>query len=71
MIDSHLTILTCTQLWAGDLEQRGNANPMTYLGRSGRQYVVIANGSGVGAKLTAFALPRRGASGVSPSGPQQ
>ena len=59
------------ELWAGDLEQRGNANPMTYLGRSGRQYVVIANGSGVGAKLTAFALPRRGASGVSPSGPQQ
>ena len=49
---------TGEELWEGDLGQRGNANPMTYLSRSGKQYVVIANGVGEGAKLTAFALPR-------------
>jgi glucose dehydrogenase len=30
---------------------------MTYLGKSGRQYVVIAAGMGSGNKLFAFALP--------------
>ena len=30
------------ELWVDRLEQRGNANPMTYQGRDGRQYVVIA-----------------------------
>jgi quinoprotein glucose dehydrogenase len=49
---------TGEELWSHDLGQRSNANPMTYLGKSGRQYVVIATGLGEGAELMAFALPR-------------
>ncbi len=49
---------TGEELWSFDLGQRSNANPMTYLGKSGRQYVVIATGLGEGAELMAFALPR-------------
>lgn len=51
-------------LWRGDLPANGNANPMTYVARDGRQYVVIAaGGSGALATnekniLVAFALPR-------------
>jgi quinoprotein glucose dehydrogenase len=30
------------QLWEAELDGRGNANPMTYLGGDGRQYLVIA-----------------------------
>ena len=33
---------TGQELWVDRLEQRGNANPMTYLGSDGRQYVVVA-----------------------------
>ncbi|MGD9663668.1 MAG: membrane-bound PQQ-dependent dehydrogenase, glucose/quinate/shikimate family [Novosphingobium sp.] len=51
-------------LWRADLPANGNANPMTYVGRDGRQYVVIAAG-GSGALATneknimvAFALPK-------------
>ena len=29
------------ELWVDALEARGNANPMTYGGADGRQYVVI------------------------------
>jgi quinoprotein glucose dehydrogenase len=29
------------QLWATRLERRGNANPLTYQGRNGRQYVAV------------------------------
>ena len=32
---------TGRELWADRLDQRGNADPMTYLGADGRQYVVI------------------------------
>jgi quinoprotein glucose dehydrogenase len=32
------------QLWAATLERRGNANPITYQGRNGRQYVAIVAG---------------------------
>jgi quinoprotein glucose dehydrogenase len=32
---------TGTQLWATRLERRGNANPITYQGRNGRQYVAV------------------------------
>ncbi len=46
------------ELWAGELGDRINANPMTYRTAAGRQYVVIASGSGENARLTAFALPR-------------
>lgn len=48
---------TGEELWSGKLGARSNANPMTYRGKSGRQYVVIAAGTGDGNKLVAFALP--------------
>jgi quinoprotein glucose dehydrogenase len=44
------------EVWSASLGQRGYANPMTYEA-AGRQYLVIASGSGEQAKLTAFALP--------------
>ena len=37
---------------------RTSGNPMTYVTRSGRQFVVIATGAGPDASLVAFALPR-------------
>ncbi|MGH9338089.1 MAG: PQQ-binding-like beta-propeller repeat protein [Acidobacteriota bacterium] len=56
-----------TELWSGQLEASGHATPATYLGRDGRQYVVIAAGGGgyfsqdKGADaVTAFALPQGG-----------
>ena len=48
---------TGEELWAGELGQDGYANPMTYRGGGGRQYVVIATGRGAGTRLMAFALP--------------
>ena len=43
------------ELWALALERRGNANPITYLGRNGKQYVaVVATDT-----LRVFALPDR------------
>jgi quinoprotein glucose dehydrogenase len=44
-------------LWTYPLGRRTTATPMTYRGASGRQFVVIASGSGRDARLTAFALP--------------
>ncbi len=44
------------ELWSADLGGRSGANPMTYAA-DGRQFVVIASGSGRNAKLTAFARP--------------
>jgi glucose dehydrogenase len=32
---------TGRELWVDRLDQRGNANPMTYLGSDGKQYVAI------------------------------
>ena len=55
------------ELWRHELPAGGQATPMTYLGRDGRQYVVIfAGGHGSlrtkrGDHLVAFALPRKGA----------
>ena len=49
--------LTGREIWSHDLGMRSNANPMTYQGVSGRQYVVIAAGMGTGNRLIAFALP--------------
>jgi quinoprotein glucose dehydrogenase len=43
-------------LWQSDLGQIGYANPMTYRTTAGRQFIVIATGSGTTAKLVAFAL---------------
>jgi quinoprotein glucose dehydrogenase len=42
--------------WSVDLGQRAYANPMTYRTRNGRQFIVIATGSGAGATLQAFSL---------------
>ncbi|HEY6218451.1 MAG TPA: PQQ-binding-like beta-propeller repeat protein, partial [Gemmatimonadaceae bacterium] len=44
-------------LWESDLGQIGYSNPMTYRTAAGKQYVLIATGSGASAKLMAFALP--------------
>jgi quinoprotein glucose dehydrogenase len=57
---------TGEELWMTRLPASGHATPMTYLGRSGRQYVAIAAGggnkynAGVDSKLVVFALPREG-----------
>jgi quinoprotein glucose dehydrogenase len=42
--------------WRAPLPGRGNATPMTYRSKSGRQFVVIATGGGEDAALMAFAL---------------
>jgi quinoprotein glucose dehydrogenase len=44
---------TGKQMWATRLERRGNANPMTYQARNGKQYVAIVATD----TLAAFALP--------------
>ena len=46
---------TGVEVWRGATPFRTNANPMTYLTRSGRQFVVIATGAGPDATLVAFA----------------
>jgi quinoprotein glucose dehydrogenase len=51
-------------LWETDLPAGGNATPITYTGRDGRQYVVIAAGGHGGLqtrngdKVIAYALPK-------------
>jgi glucose dehydrogenase len=45
--------LTGQELWSAKLDARGNANPMTYEGKDGKQYVAIVAGS----TLNVFALP--------------
>ena len=52
-------------LWTGGLPTSARSTPMTYLGRDGRQYVVVAAGGHgtpigppLGDSLVAFALPR-------------
>jgi quinoprotein glucose dehydrogenase len=47
---------TGATVWEYDLGQIAYANPMTYRTRGGKQFIVIATGSGSGAKLVAFAL---------------
>jgi len=36
-----LDVKTGKELWTTGLERRGNANPITYRGRNGRQYVAV------------------------------
>ncbi len=43
------------ELWFAQLENQVNANPMTYLGADGRQYVAVVAGD----TLLAFVLPQR------------
>jgi len=52
------------ELWSAELAASGHATPMTYLGKNGKQYVVIAAGGGtslgnkrISDALTAFSLP--------------
>jgi glucose dehydrogenase len=47
---------TGEELWRVPTPYRTSANPMTYVTRSGRQFVVIATGTGTEATLAAFAL---------------
>lgn len=58
---------TGRELWVADIGADAKAAPMTFLGRDGRQYVVIMAGGGLqlsrstppfGRNLIAFALPR-------------
>ena len=58
---------TGKELWVTGIDADAKAAPMTYLGRDGRQYVVIMAGGGhqlsrttpvSGSNLIAFALPR-------------
>ena len=57
---------TGTELWETTLEASAHATPMTFMGRDGRQYVVVAAGgdgllqSPPGSKIVAFALPKPG-----------
>ena len=47
---------TGDELWAGPLNERSTATPMTYQTSDGRQFVVIATGSGGNQELVAFAI---------------
>jgi quinoprotein glucose dehydrogenase len=51
---------TGQELLRHDLPRRANGTPMTFRSRSGRQFVVIATGSGSDTSLVAFALPTGG-----------
>ena len=61
---------TGKQVWETELPACAHTTPMTFLGKDGRQYVVVAAGGGSylgaapGSKIVAFALPRTGASGL-------
>jgi quinoprotein glucose dehydrogenase len=44
---------TGKELWATQLPAAGNANPMTYQAKNGKQYVAIVAGS----QVVAYALP--------------
>lgn len=45
-------------MWEGNLPERSHGTPMTYRTSSGRQFIVIASGSGDNAALVAFALDK-------------
>ena len=63
------------ELWVAELDADAKAAPMTFLGRDGRQYVVIMAGGGhqlstskpaSGSNLFAFTLPAKPTNSVSP-----
>lgn len=49
--------LTGREVWSASLPERSTATPMTYRTRMGRQFVLIATGSGASQELVAFAAP--------------
>jgi hypothetical protein len=57
---------TGEELWMTRLPGSAHATPITYLGKSGRQYVAVASGAGnkynkgFGSKFVVFSLPRDG-----------
>jgi len=58
-----IDLRTGRELWRGDLPASGHGTPLSYRGRSGRQFVVIAAGGGgrfshtISDAIVAFALP--------------
>ena len=47
---------TGKEIWRGKVPYANNANPMTYRTKSGRQFIVMATGTGADNALVAFAL---------------
>ena len=47
---------TGAEVWQTAVPRRVNGTPMTYRSRAGRQFVVVATGSGEDAALVAFAI---------------
>ena len=48
---------TGREVWSAPLPERSTATPMTYRTEKGRQFVLIATGSGASQELVAFAPP--------------
>jgi quinoprotein glucose dehydrogenase len=48
--------MTGREIWRGKVPYANNANPMTYRTRSGRQFIVMATGTGADNALVAFTL---------------
>ena len=48
--------MTGKEIWRGKVPYANNANPMTYRTKSGRQFIVMATGTGADNALVAFAL---------------
>ena len=48
---------TGAELWTFPVTRGANGTPVTYMGKDGRQYVVVATGAGADAVLMAFSVP--------------
>ena len=48
--------MTGKEIWRGKVPYANNATPMTYRTKSGRQFIVMATGTGADNALVAFAL---------------
>jgi quinoprotein glucose dehydrogenase len=46
---------TGREVWRAELQRRAYSTPMTYRARSGKQFIVMATGSGSNASLVAWA----------------
>ena len=66
---------TGAQLWETELEASAHSTPMTFQGKDGRQYVVVAAGGGSylnsspGTRIVAFALPGTSSAGTPAKAP--